>query len=87
MNWFREEDGKLIWEKNHETVQIQPWGNDSLRLRSTLSPEITDTLWALLNPVTIKPHIEINDAGAIIQNGKIKAKISQDGRITFSEER
>jgi alpha-D-xyloside xylohydrolase len=83
MNWFREEDGKLIWEKNHETVQIQPWGNDSLRLRSTLSPEITDTLWALLNPVTTKAHIEINDAGAIIQNGKIKAKISQDGRIIF----
>ena len=77
MNRFREENGALIWSKNHETVLIQPWGKDSLRVRSTISPEISDTLWALLNPISLKPRIEINDAGAVIQNGKIKAKISQ----------
>ena len=84
MNWFHEEDGELIWQKNHETVQIQPWENDSLRLRSTISPEIEERRWALLNnPVKIKPQIEINEEGAVIKNGKIKAKISLDGRITF----
>ena len=83
MNWFREEDGKLIWEKNHEVVEIQPWENDSLRIRSTLSARIEERRWALQNPARIKPHIEINDDGALIQNGKIKATISQDGRITF----
>jgi alpha-D-xyloside xylohydrolase len=84
MNWFREEDGKLIWAKNHETVQIQAWENDSLRLRSTLSPKIAERRWALLdNPVKIKPQIEISETGAVIRNGKIKAKISPDGRITY----
>ena len=36
MNRFREDNGALIWSKNHETVLIQPWGKDSLRVRSTI---------------------------------------------------
>ena len=83
MNRFREENGALIWKKNHETVSIQPWGKDSLRVRSTISPRISDSLWALLNPVVSIPRIEIDDSGAQIQNGKILAKISQDGAISF----
>ena len=83
MNWFREDDGKLLWQKNHELLQIEPWENDSLRVRSTLSPRIEERRWALLNPDKITPHIEINDDGAVIRNGKIKAKISPTGAITF----
>jgi alpha-D-xyloside xylohydrolase len=83
MNWFHEEDGKLIWQKNHELLQIEPWENDSLRIRSTLSPRIEERRWALLNPVKITPKIEITEDGATIQNGKIKAKISPAGAVTY----
>ena len=83
MNWFREDDGKLLWQKNHELLQIEPWENDSLRIRSTLSPRIEERRWALLNPVKITPKIEISDDGATIQNGKIKAKISPTGAVTY----
>ena len=85
MNGFREESKTLVWEKNHETVLIQPWGKDSLRVRSTMSPGIVDTPGALLSPVTLEPRIEIHDNGALIQNGKIKAEISKDGQISFSK--
>jgi len=47
MNWFSEEDGKLIWQKNHELLQIEPWENDSLRIRSTY-PRIEERRWACL---------------------------------------
>ena len=83
MNWFRQENGKLIWEKNHETLTIQPWGKDSLRVKSTIYPETEDKLWALLEPLNLKPRIEINDISALIHNGKITAKVSPDGRISF----
>ena len=83
MNRFQKENGTLSWRKNHEILLIQPWGKDSFRVRSTLSPEILDTPWALLQPAVVKPCIEIKDSGALIQNGKITAKISPNGAIGF----
>lgn len=83
MNRFREENKTLVWERDHETILIQPWGKDSLRVRSTMSPGIVDTSGALLSPVTLEPRIEIHDNGALIQNAKIKAEISKDGQISF----
>ena len=83
MSIFREENKTLIWEKKHETIMIQPWGKDSLRVRATLSPEIRDTAWALIDPVASKPRIEISNDSAFILNGKIKATISKDGGISF----
>ena len=40
MQGFRQQGNVLIWERNHETVQIEPWGRDSLRVRATVGPEI-----------------------------------------------
>ena len=50
-NMFREENKTLIWERDPETVLIQPWGRDSFRVRSTISAGIADTHGALLVPL------------------------------------
>jgi len=84
MSGFREENKTLVWERNHETVVIQPWGRDSLRVRSTMPPGIVDARGALLSPVTLEPRIEIHDNGALIQKAKIKARISKYGPGYFS---
>ena len=34
----------LIWRKNREVVQIEPWGKDSLRVRAAIAPEIRNEL-------------------------------------------
>jgi len=34
MNFFTAENGKLIFENNGETLQIEAWGENSLRIRS-----------------------------------------------------
>lgn len=83
MKGFRKENNTLVWEMNHETVWIQPYGKDSLRVRSTKYPKIIDMPGALLSPVVSEPHIEIHDKGAFIRNGKIKAEISRNGWIRF----
>ncbi|HTY81635.1 MAG TPA: TIM-barrel domain-containing protein, partial [Dehalococcoidales bacterium] len=79
----RRENEKLIWEKNHETVTIQPWGKNSLRVKAAIYPDTNDRPWALLTPAKSAPHIEIKDTGALIRNGKITAGVSPEGRITF----
>ncbi len=76
MQGFRLRDGKLIWERDHETVQIEPWGQDSLRVRAAMGPEIRDDLpGALLEPVTMAAQIEIDEEQAIVRNGAIVARV------------
>ena len=35
MQGFRQQQNGLLWEGNHETVQIEPWGRDSLGVLTT----------------------------------------------------
>jgi alpha-D-xyloside xylohydrolase len=91
MDFYSIEDGKLIFENNGETLQIEAWGENSLRVRSRMMGEIIDTDYALLpNISNIKAKIEIDDEtqAATIKNGKITAIINHSrwetpGRISF----
>ena len=77
MQGFRSTDGKLIWERDHETLQIEPWGQDSLRVRATTGSRIRDDLpGALLEPIAIAAQIEIDDEEAVVRNGAIAAVVS-----------
>lgn len=77
MYGFRQQNGKLVWEQNHEKVQIEPWGRDSLRVRATMNAAIRDDLpGALLEPTATESHIEIGEERALIRNGKIAAEVS-----------
>jgi alpha-D-xyloside xylohydrolase len=58
MNFFTAENGKLIFENNGETLQIEAWGENSLRIRSRMMGEILDTDFALL-PVNGNAEAEI----------------------------
>jgi len=85
MQGFRQQKNMLLWEQNHETVQIEPWGHDSLRVRSTVSAGIrTDLLSVLLPPPETDAQITIGAEGATISNGALTASISPEGVIRFS---
>jgi alpha-D-xyloside xylohydrolase len=98
MQGFRRQGSALIWERNHETIQIEPWGHNSLRVRATVGPKIfADLPQALLIPDPVNVEIEIGDVSATIQNGAITALIDTDmdsrqlsnlfsaGRISFTD--
>lgn len=95
MDFYSIEEGKLIFENNGETLQIEAWGENSLRVRSRMMGEIIDTDYALLpNRSDIKVKIEIDKETqtATIQNGKITAIINHSrwetpGRISFYNEK
>ena len=76
MKGFRQQNNALICEVGHETVRIEPWGPDSLRVRATMAPEIRDDLpGALLDPIATEAQIEIGTERAAIRNGAIAAEI------------
>jgi alpha-D-xyloside xylohydrolase len=76
MDAIRREGNALVWDLNHETVRIEPWGKDSLRVRATIGAKIQDDLpGALLPPVPSDPEVEIRDQGARLHCGKIVAEV------------
>src|SRR5690349_7579979 len=80
-------NNQLIHKLGNETLVIEPWGQDGLRVRVTIGPEILATAWALTEPVQSQATIEINEDAAVIRNGKISAKLqdifTQKGHLQF----
>ncbi|MUT68474.1 hypothetical protein [Paenibacillus sp. NEAU-GSW1] len=68
MDLFTVEHGKLIFENNGKTLQIEEWGENSLRIRSRMTGEILDTDYALL-PVNggAEAAIEIDKEELLLQ--------------------
>ena len=76
MQVFRQHNDTLTWESGYETLQIEPWGQDSLRVRATTGPEIGgDFPGALLEPAPTEVQIEIGPELAVIRNGAIAAEV------------
>ncbi|MDO4285705.1 MAG: glycoside hydrolase family 31 protein [Eubacteriales bacterium] len=76
MNFFEQQGGALIFRENGETVRLEPWGRDSLRVRSVMLGEILETNAALLAPQQTQAQIEISDTCAVITNGRIRAELN-----------
>ena len=81
---FHQDDQRLIWKQDHETVCIEPWGKSSLRVRATKEPDLDNRPWALLPPAPVDPKIEIATDRAVIVNGFLQAEMLNDGHIKFT---
>ena len=81
---FHQEGNALMWGMNHETVRIEPWGTDCLRVRATREAELQDTPWALLPPAPVEASIEITDQRASFRSGSLQAEILADGTLRFT---
>ena len=86
MTDFYTSENSLFFNRNHETLKIEPWGRNSLRVRATLAPQVQDRyVSALLEPANSQTTIEINERGASISNGAITAQLSPEGALRFIE--
>ena len=84
MGSFTQSDAALEWRGGHETVRIEPWGRDSLRVRGTLGQGIRDDLpGALLPSPSSGGDIDVSGARATITNGGLTAEISGSGQLRF----
>ncbi len=96
---FSVESSVLIYRNRNEMLRIEPWGKDALRVRATQFPEMTGQAWALTEPVcadgqTAEVHLidgptleygglKLSLQEAVIQNGRVKARINAGGVLFF----
>lgn len=94
---FCGENGILTARLGGETLRIEPWGKDSLRVRATRFSKFTDQDWALIEtPEKCQAVVEIGEEDhwvgdgtidkkeiASITNGRIKAVVNFRGIITY----
>ena len=81
---FLEAKNALIFKKGNETLMIEPWGENSLRVRSTLDPNFIDRDWALTEKINHgNAKISVTEQGASIINGKIEAISNYNGDVTI----
>ena len=73
MGFFEEQNGRLIFRENGETVQVEAWGTDSLRVRSRILSDIEEGNAALLKQPAGQVQIQMDEWSAEITNGNIKA--------------
>ena len=71
-----QEEQSLVYRYNGETVKIEPWGTNSLRVRAVYLGKLLDTEYAL-----IKPDNKMEEQATRIQIGKEEATITR-GKIT-----
>src|SRR5258708_19698569 len=84
MYGFRQHGNALLWSGNDEHVRIEAWGQDSLRVRATVSGAIRDSLVnVLLPPKETHVDITIDEREATIRNGTILPRVSSTGPLPF----
>ncbi|KPM45211.1 putative family 31 glucosidase ORF2 [Neonectria ditissima] len=82
---FTNENGRLGFRFDAETLFIEPWGENAFRVRATCLATLPEREWALSEKLAVpKSDIRIGDGTASITNGKIKADISRRGKIVIS---
>ena len=83
LGYFEEKDNSLLYRYDAERLIIEPWGENSLRIRASKMPEMPEEDWALCEVERSDTKINIDKYQAEIQNGKIKAVVNQIGKINF----
>ncbi|MCI2032334.1 MAG: glycoside hydrolase family 31 protein [Lactobacillus sp.] len=69
-------EGSLLWHFDSEQVLVQPWGDNSLRVRVVPNGDIIAHDYALLKPEEqSNAQIEVTADGAKITNGRMTATI------------
>lgn len=83
---IRIEAQKLIYQYDSETLLIEAWGENAVRVRATKCAKMPDENWALSIPQDAKAVIEKTADGAILTNGKMTVKLSDGGKIRIYHE-
>lgn len=77
--------GNKVYRRfDKELLCIEPWGENSFRIRATQRHEfIPDDISALLEPVPCEIKVYERDTDTVIENGKITCEITRTGKLRF----
>ena len=83
MGFFSSTNGSVQYRRSGETVLIEPYGPDCLRVRATVNGSFNDATSVLLPPLESNAQITADDNVATITSGRLRATIDAAGRICF----
>lgn len=85
--YFSNENRALVGRLKGETLRIEAWGKNALRIRSSRYPEFTGNDWALTEELTEsdrQAEITINgEESAVITNGRLSVNVSSGGVLSI----
>ena len=81
MTTFETTDDAVIWRGDGETLVVQAWGRNSLRVRSNPAGDVLDTDFALLEPEPVPVAITVEGETATLTNGAITAVLRAWGGL------
>ncbi|PGH52521.1 family 31 glucosidase [Streptomyces sp. Ru87] len=75
----------MEWSGRQETVRLEPWGPDGIRVRARLGgPVLPDLPGALLDaPPPSASAVKTEEGRGLLVNGAVTAEVSADGLIRF----
>jgi alpha-D-xyloside xylohydrolase len=80
---FHEIDGGLERHGRHEVLRIEPWGEDSVRVRAGLTCLRDDVPGALLERPAGAGRVEVTEVGARLVTGRLAVDVTPDGMLRF----
>lgn len=75
-------ENKLHYTFNQETLLIEPWGENALRVRAWKQAQPPQQDWALTQPHTATATCTQTPDGARITNGKLTLTLTNGGKLT-----
>lgn len=75
MSRFTQCGNQIISRMDGETLVLEPWGTDSVRVRARMMGDVTDDRYALLDAPQTDVQITIEEKKATLVNGKMTAVI------------
>ena len=76
-------DSTVCWQYDNEKLAIQPWGENSFRIRSSRYADYQYPDWALTEETQHNATIKQENGKTIIKNGKLTATLTNSGQLTF----
>ena len=84
---LRQRENALERAFGSELLRIEPWGENGLRIRSTPEYKFSNNMWALLDIESPTAKIEIDGESGEIVNGKARATVDKNGKVTVYNEK
>lgn len=80
---FIHENQYLLVRSGYETLLLEPWGQDALRVRATPNAHFSGENHALEEKLAGNVQIRVHSGGAEIVNGRIRATVNEAGVLSF----
>jgi alpha-D-xyloside xylohydrolase len=83
MNRFAADGQALLWNARHQTLRIEPWGPDCVRVRCTEAAALDDRPMALVPPPAGAAALAFENEEAVLRNGRLTVRVAATGWTRF----